>query len=376
MRLAKPVPMMLHKQPASFQLLAQLLRKAPDQAALLILGYDLDLFDAEIPDFAVQTGITEAELRQLAEDARKGQDSGQPKVPEQHLVSKVLLRQFCARSSIGLRMGRYSLKWGKAAPVSPETVAKVINFVKIDSRSTEEVWGKTESKLPSALEAAVNGSLFGDSNKVQVIKDTIALHYARSYAVVESHNDIWRNGLDAHRQFLLSHPELLDALSSMKTGGSASPPSPESRAQVLDEVTERARGLYERGTAFRFRVVGLFESARQLLSGAGLQILLPATGSELLIGDSPVITSDATGHRRGIAEGVPIGTARHVFMPLGPHLGVALAASDQDIEVSAAEVQRLNRWEIEAARCDVFMRPGSGLAALAEKVRPPTRQVS
>lgn len=376
LRLATPAPMILRKQPAAFQLLAQLLRQAPDKAALFILGYDLDLFDTEIPDFAAATGMSETELRQLADAARKGQDPEQPRVHEQHLVSKALLRQFGGRTAAGLLVGRSALKWGQGKLVAPRSVAKLIDFVQIDSRSTEAVWGKTESNLPSALEAALTGALFADSNKVQTIKDTIALHYARSYAVIESHNDIWRDGLEAGRQRLRSRPELLDAWSSMKTGASASPASSESREQVLAEVTARARDLHEQGSAFRFSVVGLFESARQLLSGAGLQLLRPATGSELLIGDSPVTTSDATGRRRGIAEGVPIGSATHVFMPLGPHLGVALAASDQDIQLRSDQVQRLNRWEIEAAHHDVFMRPGSGLEDFTEKVRPPTRRLS
>jgi hypothetical protein len=109
-----------------------------------------------------------------------------------------------------------------------------------------------------------------------------------------------------------------------------------------------------------------------LIRSAGLEVLRPPAGSEFLIGDVPVITTDATGHARGVAAGVPIGSAALVAMPLGPRLLAALGPKDLYAELGANYVERLNTWQIEAAKWAVYFRPGSPCESLAAQVRPPT----
>ena len=240
--------------------------------------------------------------------------------------------------------------------------------MKIDSRATEEVWGRNESGLSEALDAALSGNLFANVDDVQTIKaeGVVALHYARSYDLLEGHDEIWNRGLDVVRQQLTNQPEPLIALFSMKTGSLYPPPfATDARELIASEMTATALSLYQQGIMFRFRVVSLFKQASELLGPHGLQLLRPAPGGEFLIGDSPVVTSDATGRRHGISEGQPIGSASLVFMPLGPHLGVTLAPSNQDVEIDLDQVEHLNRWEVEAAHHDVLNSALAGLTASA-----------
>jgi len=85
-----------------------------------------------------------------------------------------------------------------------------------------------------------------------------------------------------------------------------------------------------------------------------------------------VITTDRSGHHRGIDAGVPIGSASVVAMPLSPTLLVSLAKTDSDRPLPADYVERLNTWQIEAAKRSVFTRQGSPLVAWAAAVRPPS----
>jgi hypothetical protein len=63
-------------------------------------------------------------------------------------------------------------------------------------------------------------------------------------------------------------------------------------------------------------------------------------------------------------------------MPLSPTLLVALAQSDSYDVLQAQSVERLNTWQVEAAKRSVFMRQGSPLVGWVKTVRPPTEPPS
>ena len=51
---------------------------------------------------------------------------------------------------------------------------------------------------------------------------------------------------------------------------------------------------------------------------------------------------------------------------------VALGPKDLYAELDAKYVERLNTWQIEAAKLAVYFRPGSPCEPLAAQIRPPT----
>ncbi len=55
----------------------------------------------------------------------------------------------------------------------------------------EKLWQETENKLPAALAAMDTGTLFARTGYVATIKDTIALHFARSKATRVVHYRVW-----------------------------------------------------------------------------------------------------------------------------------------------------------------------------------------
>jgi hypothetical protein len=313
--------------------------------------------------------MAEEDLNELADEARLGSDPNAPKINDQHLVSQALLREFCTTTPNGPRMGHYSTEYGSRPDVSPHSVAKLDGFVKIDSKRTEEVWGRVETNLPAAISAAHAGNLFSHPEHEATIKDALALHYARSFDVKEHYDALWYAFLAAKTTALRNDPELLDQLHRLKTGSSTTPTAAEQEA-IIGEFLAGTANLVNSGVMFRYRVVYYFKAASALVANAGLELLRAPTGSEFLIGDVPVITTDRSGHRRGIEAGVPIGSAKVVAMPLSPTLLVSLAKTDSDQVLPAEYVERLNTWQIEAAKRSVFTRQSSPLVAWAATVRP------
>lgn len=225
--------------------------------------------------------------------------------------------------------------------------------------------------MPTAIAAAQAGELFRYSDLVDIIRKGIALHYARSFDVKETYDTFSGDFLAAKEADYRSNPALIEHLHQLKTK-SAATPTPAEREAIIKEFLAGPAHLRDSGIMFRYRVVHYFKSASTHIGDVGLELLRAPAGSEFVIGDVPVITTDKTGHQRGIAAGVPIGSARVVVMPLSPTLSVALARTNRDEVIPAGAVERLNLWQIEAAKRGVFTRKGSPLLEWIPTIRPPS----
>lgn len=357
-------------KPSAFAFMLTLLPQPPENVALFVIGYGLADFRKDVAAFAAASGIPEADLHEIADSAEQGQDGSSPKRSLQHVVSRAVLRRF-ADPTTSL-IGHYSMQYGLRKPTGPGGLGWVRDFVKIDSKVTEELWGRTESKLPGALAAADAQTVFDSAEHVATIKEAIALHYARSIDVLDQYEDLWRHMLATKRAELDSNPASTDALYRLKTGDAVGKPDEAMRESLAREWLQRLAEIYETGVGFRFRVQYYFREATKMITRAGLEVLRPPPGSEFLIGDVPVITTDTTGHVRGVAAGIPIGSAATVAMPLGPRLLVALGPKDLYAELEAKYVDRLNTWQTGAAKRAVYFRPGSPCQTFATQVCPPT----
>ena len=357
-------------KPKAFAFMVPLLSQPPENVALFAILYGLADFRKDLAAFAATSGIPEADLREIADGAEQGQDVNSPKRSNQHVVSRVVLCRF--EDPTTHLIGNHSLQYGLQPSTGPGGLGWVRDFVKIDSTATEELWGKTESKLPDAVAAADTQTLFNSTEHVATIKEVIALHYARSIDVLAQYEDLWQQMLTTKRAELATNPAATDAIYALKSGDRTGKPDAAMREALAEEWLQGLTNLYETGVGFRFRVQHYFHAATALIRSAGLEVLRPPAGSEFLIGDVPVTTTDATGHARGVAAGIPIGSAATVAMPLGPRLLVALGPKDLYAELDPNHVERLNTWQIEAAKSAVYFRPGSPCESLATQVRPPT----
>ena len=359
--------------PVPLRFVAQLLRQdrtqATGRAVLFASIVGFDTFAAHVTELAPQCGVDEARLRELVTIGRQALSETSPKVREQHLVSRALLREFC-RGDVhgGGLLVSHALRSERNRPTGPGGVAYREHFVKIDSRETERIWGRFEQELPTALAAAYTRRALGQPKHLAVIKGTVALHFARSPDVLDGQAATLRQAIDTlHAEYLRNWP-LVEALYYMKHRLYPSH-GDRARHEIADDLLAQTRQLADSGALFRLRVVDLFEKARDMAGWMGVRILRPRRG-EFLIGDVPAIPIDEASGAFGLFRGgIAFGDATTVVLPLGPRRLAALIRGPDSFEVIAgAEVDELNRLQVANARTHVAFRRGSGLERLVREV--------
>jgi hypothetical protein len=315
--------------------------------------------------------VPTSRIQEIVETGRQALSSTSPKVREQHVVSQVILRRFLGPTPQGDQLLAYNLRYGRAKLRSPGAVGKLKNFVQIDSLETERLWGRTEQDLPAAIDAAHTRRVLQDPKHVAVIKDAIALHFARSLDTLESVNQSWQQTLATARAAYLADQPAMEDLFYRKHGFVAS--GSVVAEEIADDLLRTAKELYENGSYFRLRVVDIFTETRRIAASARLEIIRPRQSlSRFLLGDVPAISFDAGGNALGIPGGVSFGDATTVFLPLSPTRLAALSGVDRFEAVPAAAVRQVNRYQVAKAHAHIYMQPGSGLQAFVASERPST----
>jgi hypothetical protein len=334
-----------------------------------VVGFDV--VEQRKDDLAAVSGVPAARIQEIVDTGRQAFSTVSPKVKEQHVVSRALLRRFVGPTRQGDRLFSWNLQFGRARLLAPGAVGKLENFVKIDSLETERLWGLTEQDLPAAIDAAWTRRVLQDQKHVAVIKDAIALHFARSLDTLESVEQNFRETLAAARAAYLADQPTMDALFYRKHGFVATGPSV--AEEIADDLLRAATALYQSGSYFRLRVVDVFEETRRMAASARLEILRPRRRpSRFLLGDVPAISVGPGGHALGIPGGVPFADAATVVLPLSPMRLAALSREDTFEAVAPGAVKRTNEHQIRKARNYVYMHPESGLQEWMASERPPT----
>ncbi len=343
------------------QLLRQDRAQATGRAVLFASIVGFDTFEGHIPELASMSGVGAARLRHLVVIGRQALSQTSPKTREQHLVSKVLLREFCRTDADGAGLLlAHALCSRRTRPTGPRGMGHREHFVKIDSHATELVWGDVEQDLPGALTAAYSRQILGQPKQLAAIKAAVALHFARSLDVLDDQERTLRQAIETlHSEYLENWP-LVEALYYLKhrlypqRGDHV-------RQEIADDLLAQTRQLVDSGVLFRPRVVDLFEKAREMAGWMGVRILRPRRG-EFLIGDVPAIPIDEASGSFGLSGGVAFGDATTVVLPIGPRRLAALHRGPDTYEVIAGtEVTELNRLQVANARTHVAFRRGSDL---------------
>jgi hypothetical protein len=352
-------------------LLRQDQRRRLGSAVLFASVVGLDVVEQRKSDIVAISGVPTTRVQEIVDTGRQALSSTSPRVREQHVVSQVILRRFLGPTPQGDRLLAYNLRYGRAKLRAPAAVGKLQNFVQIDSQETERLWGRTEQDLPAAIDAARTRRVLQEPKHIAVIKDAIALHFARSLDTLKSVNQGWQHTLAAARAAYLADQPAMEELFYRKHGFVAS--GPDVAEEIADDLLRTAKELYENGSYFRLRVADLFEETRKMAASARLELIRPRRPeSRFLLGDVPAISFDAGANALGIPGGVAFGDATTVFLPLSPTRLAALSRADRFQTVPPAAVRRVNGLQVAKAHDHVYMHPGSGLQAFVASQRPPT----
>ncbi|WP_155341408.1 DUF4238 domain-containing protein [Acrocarpospora corrugata] len=288
-------------------------------------------------------------------------------VKKQHLVSKVLLKRFTApdAKSGDMKLASFDLDHPGARTQlkAPTEVGYRTDFVPVDSRSLEDLWGETERMVPAVLADIDRGEPFALPGNADVLRNLIAIHLVRSHHYKAVHESSYLRTRQALRANMLGpRRELVQAEALRRMGlylhGSA-------LEVFLDGVLNEsapARGFVS-GQLLRTSIEEMFRKIRNFISEWEPELLIAENG-QFIMGDSPAITLRwPSGHpnlNEPVQFNVAIGDAHAVVLPIGPKHLVALGPERAAVTVERHVVERLNLYQVVVAQRHVFFRPDAG----------------
>jgi hypothetical protein len=294
-------------------------------------------------------------------------------IEDQHVISRVLLKRFSASVNGRQKVCSYKILTGTSRPTSLDTAGMIPNFLAVASGSAEKIWKSVEDRLGDAIDAATSPQELTMRHQA-VIKDAIALHYARSDAVRQLGGDIYGQ-LRAHFKRWLTgrfRPALQDLFYSQM--GFYAGDFQTLDSELLDPLFRDVDELMLSGKWRRVRIQQLFDDTRALIQPASIAVLR-STGQDFIIGDVPVVTRTNSPEQaaHGVLGGLPIGAAKQVFFPIRPDRAVCLSDSNHWISLSNGEVQEFNALQSKLAIDRIFYRPGLSIESDLRRIRPPTQ---
>ncbi|WP_371637468.1 DUF4238 domain-containing protein [Streptomyces zaomyceticus] len=268
----------------------------------------------------------------------------------QHVISQVLLKRFATPfGSNGLKLVPFNLdhpdRLHKMA--SPRECGKVKHFARFASASLEQVWGRLETRIPDAALAVDRGDVFQHEQHVQTLKNLIALHLVRSLHYRDVHERIFTKVYTEQRTALLTEQSDLLRLAVLQRSG-LHLTGAQGLAAAADQILQPYLTTFENGADFRIRIEDTFAKAKEMISAAGLENLVPATG-KFLLGDTPALAIQQSEDRT--AFNVAIGDSTAIVLPFGPRHLLVGRTPRNGMDIAPAEmVTFLNQLQIEAAQ--------------------------
>jgi Protein of unknown function (DUF4238) len=272
--------------------------------------------------------------------------------PDQHVVSKVILKQFTEPygkkgklllASLNVRHPERKIVRG-----GPTRFGKIPNYLRFASSSAEDLWGETETRLHGPLEALKRDDRLVDPAHEAVVRDATALHFIRSIPTAALHQTTWTERRAAARQQWRDNPQLLQWIHVNVFGWWTSDPA---RLELtLDEFYKPVDELVASDAVFRVSLEDRFERVRKGFEAFGLKVL-NSREREFLIGDVPVLAMREGRGGLGIFDGVGLVNADEIMLPLTPHHVAVLSQGTEHRQAADDEIDRYNTLQVRIAYC-------------------------
>ena len=281
-----------------------------------------------------------------------------PRLRKQHLVSETLLRGWTVGGELSVVKLLYH-GGPRIRSIGPGGVARERGLTsRLTVDEIEDAWSGIETLAGKALPRVRQGVGLDDAETVQATKDLMCLHLTRSYEML----DVWDRVKEENHEV-----RQLDALIE------------DDEAMRRDFLERRglhivgSEGLVEHReewqqwkeanlkSVFSERLIKMYRRAKKYIADAGLEVWNTARGDELVIGDCPAFTMSADGEGIGMDDGVSMGEAATIVMPLGPDALAGLGQQNRSLTLTSALTEKFNLIQCRRARKQVVCRPGSGL---------------
>lgn len=290
---------------------------------------------------------------------------------DQHVVSQVLQRRF-QDPSTGL-VQAFDLRGGFSRPRSTRAVGKIFDFIHAGSAAAAEArWAAMENRLPAALRAVDDGTVFQSAAHLASLRECMAIHWGRSRTSYTVDRDISRP--TAYEQVL---QELIQVdefqvyfIVEYRTRRGRDP-------ETLGDLLEIAREMHPfpdkvADNSFTDFVFEAVDEMERVVAATPIELAVAGGTQEFVLGDIPVLTLDrrvpgGAGPLRGVPLGPGIDT---VVLPLGPrHLMTLGGVHGSTRVLNDGQVLVVNAHQILAAQERIIFRPGLGLDEPIRRLR-------
>jgi hypothetical protein len=310
-----------------------------------------------------------AGLEELVRVTEQAVDGARPTVPKQHFLSQVVQRRWQEPvPGLGKVLRSYDLRTGVEDHGTTEELGMVEHFVQVDSKATEDLWWVVENEFNRAVNPVLAGQP-PSAKQLDTLKACVALHYIRNPQIVKGHQDGFAAAVEQQTERLIRVGYA--SLVYYREHG-IWPAGPEAYQEGVDLVQKRMTDLQASGGLFRLSIQRLYEKVRdEWFASMNIELVVPVSSSkEFLIGDVPALTVNTTTGTAGVRNGVAIGNADLIFMPLAPKLAAIVGGGTGVHTANDQECDDLNRYQVIGASHYVYYRPGANFAPSIASWRP------
>lgn len=310
---------------------------------------------------------------QLAEDVHKNPGR---RVKRQHVVSKTVLGNYVREPAEGPFVNMVDLQTQVTRRVATTDAGFEKDFIRVDSFNSEKVWAETETLIPAALRAAREATVLDQPDQLQVLRRTIALHFARSFATLEVVERTW----PANRARIMAQLEDRGArrVSEAFEKRYGRPATRQEIAATIERAAQTGIDELVRSGAYaRVRIEQLYDQALERFESSGIEVIR-ALDNDLVITDNPVVLARSRDGRRSGDNRMAIDEAHTIVFPLAPDVLISVGPKSGYGSANAAAVEALNRSQVAGAHRFVFHREGQDIAhlTLEEPSNHPTSPTS
>lgn len=269
----------------------------------------------------------------------------------QHTVSKFLLKRFADKGDVAV----FDRRDGRRQRRSFGSGIFETTFDAHDPTRSEAMWGSVETQAGITIRRLESG-LPLKSDDGQTLRDLMAVHWARSRAIMTARDAITEGIVeDSKRKTLEARPHLL--VQAYLTEVGLIPTTKDQLEWINDLVHGRVVAAGADQWHSERNVVNLDE-ARKMFARSAIQVGFTPPGSELVIGDAPVLVMKEGDPGVGPHHGVALGDASQIVMPITPRILLALGPTASVVTMTPDVVRWYNDRQWDGYQKWIVARPG------------------
>lgn len=267
----------------------------------------------------------------------------------QHTVSQVVLRRFAWHQKISVydRDKHAIYSKGPGGLFCGE-------FDQHDPATAEERWGAVESKMPRVYKLLDERRAHEDAAAVETLRDLMAIHWVRNPGMRFVHERVKREVVADSICSLAQQRDLLARAFRHRTGLE---PAGQSELDWVNVRTHEDVFIRSGEQIFSDSVAENYKKVRAILARWHVQVGY-TNSLDLLIGDVPVVTTKPDHDGIGPVQGVALGDANQIAMPVAPNMIVALGPEPAIVTLTDDVVLRYNEMQIKTFVRWIGCRPG------------------